>query len=98
MGKRQREWAIRKRQELVQLLGGVCANCGSTEDLEIDHINGRDYKLEETSSDQRVTRYWREYNAGVPLRVLCADCNKKLRPHKVEKLPYGIMDSMEPAF
>lgn len=95
MGKRQREWAIKKRQELVDLLGGVCANCGSTEDLEIDHINGRDYKLEEVAFDQRTTRYWREYREGVPLRVLCSDCNKKLRPKKVDKV---LDELLEPVF
>jgi hypothetical protein len=33
----------RKRQELIAMLGGKCAKCGCTEDLEFDHID-RDKK------------------------------------------------------
>lgn len=74
MGARQRDWALRARLALIQALGGECALCGSTWDLEIDHIHGRDYSLRAISQDQRVTRYRREAAAGL-VRVLCSGCN-----------------------
>jgi len=85
MGKRQREWAYRKRLELIDLLGGVCDNCGSIKELEIDHMDGRDYNCEDTDQSVRVSKYFREYRSGVRLRVLCASCNKKLKPKVVNK-------------
>src|SRR5262245_42712881 len=29
----------KRRAEAIQLLGGACTDCGSTEDLEFDHVN-----------------------------------------------------------
>jgi len=80
MSKRQVDWAKRKRLELIEELGGKCAKCDSKEKLEVDHINGRNYSVRRLASNSRVIRYWREYKSGVPLRVLCSDCNKKLLP------------------
>lgn len=74
MGVRQRRWAVRARARLVQDLGGRCAECGSADDLEIDHKHGRDYDVAELGSAERVCRYRREARAGL-LRVLCKPCN-----------------------
>jgi hypothetical protein len=60
---------------LHNLLGGSCAVCGSREDLTIDHEAGRDWKIERVSRHARVTRYLAEYLDGVPLRILCIECN-----------------------
>lgn len=38
MAKRQREWAKRARLALIESLGGKCVDCGTTKDLELDHI------------------------------------------------------------
>lgn len=78
MAKRQKAWAVRARAALVQSLGGRCAQCGSTHSLEIDHIHGRDYRLSDLSSDQRVSRYRREAQANL-LQVLCDPCNRAKR-------------------
>ena len=80
MGKRQREWAKNKRLKLVEALGGKCANCGTTNDLDIDHIDGKPYLSNSIDQSMRVTRYYREYKSGVRLRVLCGLCNSLLRP------------------
>ena len=72
---RHADWAQRKRQELIQQLGGACVKCGKTNKLEIDHKNGRDYKLEKLSQAGRVRRYLKEALEGL-LQVLCPPCNK----------------------
>jgi hypothetical protein len=82
MGRRQRQWAKSRHKGLIASLGGVCENCGSTEDLEVDHPNGRDYKLVAMDQTMRLARYFRELDAGVKLRVLCSSCNKILPPKR----------------
>ncbi|MGD1045993.1 MAG: hypothetical protein ABR936_11835 [Bacteroidota bacterium] len=80
MGKIQRQWAKRKLKELIHVLGGKCAviYCDS-DDLEIHHINGRDYEPRELEYSHRVSRYWQEYRAGVALGVLCSHHNSEAR-------------------
>jgi len=68
----------RRRRRLLKALGGCCKMCGSTRDLTVDHINGRNYCVRKLSSHMRVTRYLREYEAGVPLQALCRSCHGKL--------------------
>ena len=38
----QRTWMARRRAMAVKVLGGKCAWCGSTENLEFDHIHPKD--------------------------------------------------------
>ena len=72
------ERAKTERERLIQELGGKCKEptCSTRTGLEIHHVNGRDYKVEDLGSDTRVRRYWKEYRAGVPLEVLCGFHNK----------------------
>lgn len=35
----QRTWILNRRKQGIQYLGGRCAHCGSTSNLEIDHID-----------------------------------------------------------
>lgn len=73
---RQAKWAVRARAALVNQLGGCCAVCGSTVDLEIDHIYGRDWSLRKHSSHHRVCIYRREAAKGL-LQVLCSKHNSQ---------------------
>lgn len=41
----------------------------------IHHPKGRDWELAKKGSHNRVAKLWREYEAGVPLRVWCRGCN-----------------------
>ena len=76
MGWKNKRWATVKRAKLVQQLGGECKFCQSTEELEIDHINGRDYDIRRLGSDTRVSRYVKEAKQGL-LQVLCKSCNSE---------------------
>lgn len=82
---RLREQAKALHTKLVGELGGICMLCqedGTNAPLSIDHINGIgwDKAHNKYNSVDRVRRYYKEYQAGVPLRVLCVPCNSGYRP------------------
>lgn len=75
-------YAVRSRHRLVRVLAPDlrCARCGKrckVEDLDIDHVDGRTWRVEELSSSARVARYWAEHRAGVRLRALCEGCSAR---------------------
>lgn len=80
MTTRQNKFAKRIRLEVIFKLGAVCVKCGckNIEQLQIDHICGRDYSLGVLSSSARSSRYRREFSEG-KLRVLCGKCNRSER-------------------
>lgn len=68
-----------KRAAFVVQLGGCCAQCGSTENLEFDHPYGRDWIARKHDQLTRLRLYRRDFSQG-NLRLLCSDCNKKFLP------------------
>lgn len=67
---------------LVHKLGGQCARCegDETSPLTIDHLFGcRTWNLRALNPYRRVLKYIEEDTAGVPLRVLCLQCNSEER-------------------
>mgnify|MGYP006275723005 CR=1 FL=1 len=66
----------RKREALVQDMGGKCAMCGTANGLEFDHIHGITWTAMRVSSHQRIKRYRDEWKAGGILQLLCGPCNK----------------------
>jgi hypothetical protein len=69
-------YAVKRRRDLVLAIAPdcKCAICGEVfkpEELEIDHVNGRTWRVEDVSPSVRAARYWKEHKAGVPMRVLC---------------------------
>lgn len=82
MARAQREWAKRRRLELIRLLGNACAHCGlsaaladDTRRLHIHHVDGRNWDIHAHDQSARVSQYWREYLAGVRLMVVCDECH-----------------------
>jgi 5-methylcytosine-specific restriction endonuclease McrA len=78
MSKQVKEWARRKRRELIEELGGKCAACGEVEyeKLTFDHIHGKDWETTGLSTDQRMCRYRKESKLKL-LQILCLICNSK---------------------
>jgi hypothetical protein len=74
MGKAQKEWARRKRREMVAVLGGVCAICGTDENLEFDCIRPMGGRHHRYDTSQRMCFYRRQYAEG-NLQLLCGSCN-----------------------
>lgn len=81
---RNREARTRRRNRLIQRLGGKCVQCESIVDLEFDHLYPRNWKSHALSSDRRLTIYEQEAGDG-RLQLLCRSCNaKKGAPHDEE--------------
>ena len=68
-------WAARKREELMEQLGGACAGCGTKTKLEFDHPKGRKWVASKKSRWMRMVLYRREAKQGL-IRILCETCNK----------------------
>ena len=74
------ERAVRRREALVDELApdGECAECGGhfpSSRLVVDHVDGITWDRGKMSPQMRAAKYWREHNAGVPLRALCIECS-----------------------
>lgn len=74
------EQALQMRIQLIAVLApdGRCALCGAVhelEELEVDHVDGCTYNKRRLAAWSRAELYWREFDAGVPLRAACKPCN-----------------------
>ena len=77
MGKRQRDWAKNKRDELFVLLGGCCVSCGSTKNLEFDVIVAAyGDKHHQMEWSWRTSFYRKQFDLG-NLALRCDKCNGK---------------------
>lgn len=76
MGARQRAWAARIRVQLIEQLGGVCVDCGTTEHLEFDHRVPRRWICRRLDPSWRISKIKAEIQAG-EIELRCADCNKR---------------------
>jgi hypothetical protein len=77
---RHKEWIrlksrlqVRKAFLIVQL-GGKCRECETTENLELDHPNGKPWEAKKMSPRQRMKQY-EEDNINGQLSLLCRSCN-----------------------
>jgi hypothetical protein len=75
VSKRGHEYARRRRQKLLESLGGRCAACGATEDLQLDLISRAGIKSHGNGVLGRLCFYVRQWRLG-NVRCLCADCNQ----------------------
>lgn len=87
-GDKKREYdrlrASNNRAEWIASQGGKCVKCGSTEKLEIDHIDPttKEYKIATIWSRRKEIR---EYELA-KCQILCYDC------HKEKTIGYSIKD------
>ena len=67
----QCEWYASRRLKGIELLGGKCAQCGATEDLEFDHIDPA------TKATHRVWSWsWVRINGELAkCQLLCVPCH-----------------------
>lgn len=69
----QRRWMLRRRMEWISANGGACVQCGSTDNLEVDHV---------TPSNKITHRVW-SYASGFRERelskcqILCHKCHQE---------------------
>lgn len=89
--------AAKRREELLQSLGGACVRCGFSDDraLQVDHVNGNGFK-ERKSGINPTTAKFRRLVLDHPdeYQILCANCNAIKRiengehgPQRVHKTP-----------
>jgi 5-methylcytosine-specific restriction endonuclease McrA len=67
-------WNARRRFSLLQVLGGRCQHCGTTDNLTFDCIRPTGDLHHRMSSVQRMSYYIHEARKG-NVQVLCFDCN-----------------------
>ena len=63
-----------RRADLLKQLGGKCAKCGRTKDLQFDHKKSRNWKPETMSKEKRLRSYQTAAKAG-KIQLLCAGCH-----------------------
>lgn len=63
----------RRRQNAIVQLGGECADCGSIENLQFHHVNGKEFTIASGSSFSAV-RFKEELKKCV---LVCVDCHKR---------------------
>jgi 5-methylcytosine-specific restriction endonuclease McrA len=69
----QRQWLANRRAKGIELLGGACARCQSTEGLEFDHVD---------PSTKWKHNFWSYSWAKIlkeldKCQLLCEDCHKE---------------------
>lgn len=72
--KYQRDWMEARRNDWIESQGGCCAECGSVENLEVDHIDPSK-KTREPRDIWSRTASVREAELAL-CQVLCAECHK----------------------
>jgi hypothetical protein len=79
-----RKYSMKRRDKVIKLLGGQCTKCGSTEDLQVHHV---DPSTKEFTLASRWHRKWVEIEAELPKCILlCENCHRDI--HR-SKYPHG---------
>jgi len=93
MGARQREWARKVRDGILDALGNKCAKCPATDKLQFDCVDSNvEMHWQNYDWSQRMSFYRRQFKAG-NLQLLCNVCHgQKTRkdnpPIPVENEPF----------
>lgn len=70
----QKQYRSKLRQHYVDLLGGICANCDSSDSLEFDHIDPSTKKFTIAGFSRARSDIDKEIEK---CQLLCSDCHKK---------------------
>lgn len=70
-----REYYHRRKQELIEMLGGICRSCGSKENLTFDHTdpNSRSFKLGKLLNYSKI----RQEEEIKKCQLLCKKCHRE---------------------
>lgn len=74
MGAIQKQWAKARREQLMQELGPVCRQCGSTENLSFDCIIPQGDRHHRMDTSARMSFYNHQHRHG-NVQILCLSCN-----------------------
>lgn len=90
----QRKWMQGRRLDCIEILGGKCAWCGSTENLEIDHIDPKEKK---NHISQILSRKWEIVREELKkCQLLCESCHmEKSKEEKEVFYPHGTLGRYE---
>jgi hypothetical protein len=78
----------RRRARLINMLGGTCVRCGTTEDLEFDHIDPATKRFAICAD---LTRAWSELLAEVAkCQLLCRPCHIAKGAEDRPEVPHGL--------
>jgi 5-methylcytosine-specific restriction endonuclease McrA len=68
-----REWRRARRKKLTELMGGKCVECGSTSELQFDHIDPTSREFVIATS---LNNSWERLLAEISkCQLLCLDCH-----------------------
>jgi hypothetical protein len=95
MTKSQSRRARELRQLVIAWLGGKCARCDGTDDLEVDHPGGISWNRRRKDALGRARVYAWEADHGL-VRVLCKECNSEDTQDEMPERDLFTMMSDEP--
>lgn len=75
--KDMRAWRARRRQKLLDLLGHECKRCGSTKNLEVDHVDDDGAEHRKSVKGDMNKYYQHVLDHPEQYQILCASCNRK---------------------
>lgn len=79
IAERQHNYRQELHAQVLAIYGTECSCCGSTEDLQIDHILGGGRKHKESLGGGWPLYVWLRDNEPMGFQVLCATCNVSKR-------------------
>lgn len=80
-----RKYWYKRRQKIIDYLGGLCARCGTSQDLEFDHINPEE-KLFDISAKCTLATSKDEIDK---CQLLCKSCHLKKTVDEKETFTHG---------
>lgn len=63
-----------RRDKICTELGGICKNCGTTDNLELHHVDGKSWDPVKMSPQMRIKQYEQDHSNGL-IDLLCKSCN-----------------------